>query len=441
MTPTFKQWIFQCKTSLLKPGLKDLNERYQQNLRHTNLRAFNLEGRWKLAKHAVKNVPYYADKYAGIAINKQENTELDFLKLPILTREEVRRNFKSFISGDINEKEFRGVATSGTTGASVRVLHDKRMSHIPLQWRVLNWWGILPSENKAFLYRFKRPLLKRIWNALLWWPTRRIFLAGTEMNDRNIGRFIRSYNKIRPSLIQGYVDVIYELALYLKDHNIKINPPKAVWVTAGPLSLQQREIMEAVYQAPVYDQYGSMEIMYVSAECKNQNGLHIFQDVVHMECVDEDNRPLPKGAWGKLLVTDLTNYAFPLIRYEIGDYGRLLDRSCSCGLPFELMDHVKGRQTDVLHTPSGNRLQSEYLGAVFDAYPNTVRSFQFCQAKDLSVELHYVRMNGKINQEVIEKVIEDIASQANGEISITPREVATIMDINGKVPLIIKAGN
>jgi len=442
MTPTFKKRLFNWKTNILKPGLAKLYRKYQKNLQKTQFHEYNFQKRKELIQHAVKNVPYYREKYKDLVArcNFVESEE-EFNRLPILSREEVHNHFALLISKDIKKSSHSKVSTSGTTGPSVTVLHDKRAPHTPLQWRVLNWWDIAPYENKAFLYRYPRSLFKRIWNTLLWWPTRRIFLAGTVMDDRHVHRFLSHFNQIKPSLIQGYVDVIYHLALYLKDHALKIYPPKAVWVTAGPLSTQQREIMEEVFKAPVYDQYGSMEIMYVSAECREQNGLHIFQDVVHVECVDEENQPLPKGAWGKLLVTDLTNYAFPLIRYEIGDYGRLLDRTCPCGLPFELMDHVKGRHTDVIHTPSGSRLQSEFLGAVFDDYPNTVRTFQFCQAKDLSVELHYVRMNGKVDEQVIQKVVQNIASEAKGEIEIRPREVATIMDINGKVPLIIKEGN
>jgi len=106
--------------------------------------------------------------------------------------------------------------------------------------------------------------------------------------------------------------------------------------------------MQEVFGAPVYDQYGTCENMWLSAECKQQNGMHMMSDIRHIEFVDENNDPVPDGEWGRILLTDLHNYAFPLIRYEIVYYGRDLPYSCNCGVKLSLMNNVKGHQSDVI---------------------------------------------------------------------------------------------
>ena len=442
MTERYRKRIFNLK---IRAVASDLYRKYlegEEHIRNADLNAWNLAERFRLVKHAYAQSQFYREFYDSRGVDLSALvSESDFRHLPVVTRTDLQNSFEKIKIAGAPKRGYRKLSTSGTSGHPITVLQDKSSPLMAMQLRLLNWWGIEPSANKAFVYRYPRPFFKRVLNTLMWWPTQRIFLAGTRMDRPDLSKFIRQFRTVKPDLIQGYVDVVHELALFLLDNEIKLPPPKAVWLTAGPLSANKRKRISEAFDAPVYDQYGSMEIPYIAAECRMQNGLHILQDIVHVECVDENYRPVPVGSWGKLLITDLSNRVFPLIRYEIGDYGRLMNSECTCNLPLPLMDHVKGRLTDVLKTPSGLRIKSDFLGSVFDEYPNSVRSYQFYQAKDFSVELYYVKNNGHIEDSVIPRVVEKIRSESNGEISITPREVSTIMDINGKVPLIILEGN
>tara|TARA_R110002049_G_scaffold261136_2_gene437243 strand:+ start:6360 stop:7733 length:1374 start_codon:yes stop_codon:yes gene_type:complete len=436
--PRLRKLIFQFKIKYLKPKLYRTSLENEQLQESGNLLDINFKKRKALVQHAIKNSVFYREKYAELQIDLSKlSCEEEFKRLPILTREELRDNFSKLVANSPKKEKFNKFYTSGSTGPAISVLQDTRRPLLPTQWRILKWWGIQPYENKAFVYRYPRTNLNTILNALIWWPTKRIFLTGSEMNHQNMNKFLVKFNRNKPTLLQGYVDLVYDFALYLKDHNLKIHSPKAVWVTSGPLSKQQRSTMQQVFKAPVYDQYGSTEIMYVSAECKEQNGLHIMQDLVHIECVDENNRNVPFNKWGKILLTDLHNYAFPLIRYEIGDYGRLLEKKCSCGLPFPLMDQVSGRLTDVIQTPSGIQLYGHYLNTIFDEFPEKIREYQIFQTKNYSVQLLYVPMNKEEIGAIISNVISNLKQKLNFEIDIKAIMVSKIEPINGKTPLII----
>ena len=277
----WKKLVFDFKTKLLNRKI------YQRHLDNEHLLApknaqglyeYNFNKRKELVEHAIKHSTYYKEKYGTLAIDPLKlNFEKDFEELPILTREELRANFEHIISDNVSKKDYYRISTSGSSGPAITVLHDKRVPSAPTQWRLLHWWGITPYEDKAFIYRYPRTILKKVFSTILWWPTKRIFLAGTEMDEDHMYKFVQAINKTKPTLIQGYTDVVYEFALFIVDNKLQIHAPKAVWVTSSPLTKQQRVTMQQAFGAPVYDQYGSTEVLYVAAECSEQKGLHIYK--------------------------------------------------------------------------------------------------------------------------------------------------------------------
>ncbi|CAM4197751.1 phenylacetate--CoA ligase family protein [Zobellia nedashkovskayae] len=439
MKNSFSKAVFSFKTKFVNRKLEDLHRETAANLQDDNLSDLNLKKRQTLVSHAIKNSAFYKNKYQEIGITKGGVlSEDDFLKLKPLTRTELRENFDSIRTDDVSKSIHRKASTSGSTGFPVSVLHDCRHPETPIRWRILDWWGVEPWENQAFIYRYKRPFFKRLRNSLLWWPTQRIFLAAADLNTKKLDKFIHDFNKIKPTLLQGYVDVVFEFALYLLDNDIKIHPPKMVWVTSAPLFEEQRELMEKAFGAPVCDQYGNTEILLIAAECPQQNGLHIMQDTVHIEFVDKDNRPVPPNTTGKILLTDLTNFAFPLIRYEIGDEGKYLEYSCKCGRPLRLMENVRGRQTVNIKTPSGLLIRGAHLMAMFDGHMKVFKEIQLRQEADFSVCIDYVpRMSNQEAKDAAEKMAELLKKRSRFEIKVGYRQIERIERTTTKTPLIV----
>ncbi|MUH35600.1 phenylacetate--CoA ligase family protein [Zobellia amurskyensis] len=438
MKNSFSKAVFSFKTKFVDPKLEELNRRTAANLQTEDLSDLNLKKRKALVNHAFTHSEFYKRKYQKFDFSEAGVSNDDFLKLPPLTREELRENFSDIKTKNVSESDHRKASTSGSTGFPISVLHDRRHPETPIRWRILDWWGIEPWENQAFVYRYKRPFLKRLRNSLLWWPTKRIFLAAADLNEEKLNKFVRAFNRIKPTLLQGYVDVIFEFALYLLDNNIKIHPPKMVWVTSAPLFEEQRKLMEKAFGAPVCDQYGNTEILLIAAECPEQNGLHIMQDTVHIEFVDENNQLVPANTNGKILLTDLTNYAFPLIRYEIGDEGKYLDHSCTCGIPLPLMDNVRGRQSMNIQTPSGLRIRGEHLMAMFNEYMTAFKEIQLRQETDYSVCINYVpRIAHKEAKDAAQKMVQMLKKRSRSEIEIKCNKIEHIERKTTKTPLIV----
>jgi phenylacetate-coenzyme A ligase PaaK-like adenylate-forming protein len=104
---------------------------------------------------------------------------------------------------------------------------------------------------------------------------------------------------------------------------------------------------------PPFNVYAATETGGIAAECHHHQGMHLFEDLVIPEVVDDHYRPVPPGHPGdRLLVTVLFSRTIPLIRYELTDRVRLATAACPCGLSFRLVEAIEGRTDDVLTLPA-----------------------------------------------------------------------------------------
>ena len=433
----FKKIVFQLKTKILQPKIFADHRAAIQTLKTENIAQLNFKRRHELVVHAYANSPFYKEKYKDHHLQLANLTEQDFTNLPVVTRDDLANNFERFVTVDHNIKRYNRVSSSGSTGRPVCVLQDPDYPYTTLQWRILSWWDVKPYENQAFIYRYKRPWFKRLANTILWWPTRRAFFAGSNMNLARAKHFASTINRIKPALLQGYVDVVYEFALFILDNNLKIHSPKMVWVTSAPLLENQRKLMEMAFGAPVCDQYGNTEVFTIAAECPEQRGLHVMHDAVFLEFVDDQHRPVEPGRTGKILITDLRNKLFPIIRYENGDRGRASTSVCPCGIPLPLMESVRGRQSVTLKTPSSLAVRSEHLALIVEQNIKQIREVQLFQRDDYTVEMRYVtNVDTDVSQEV-EALLIALKVKTRNEIPIEAKKVDAIEMKGSKKPLII----
>lgn len=126
---------------------------------------------------------------------------------------------------------------------------------------------------------------------------------------------------------------------------------KALLLTGEPWSESARQELEEGFQTRAYDFYGLSAVLgpVVAAQCLQQQGLHIQEDVVYAEIIDpQTEKNLASGQWGELVLSTLAKEAVPLLRYRTGDWARFIPQDCPCGLPFKRLEQVPGRIDDVL---------------------------------------------------------------------------------------------
>jgi phenylacetate-CoA ligase len=412
----------------------------QERLSRDELHTLQWIAKRDILRHAFDTVPFYRKRFAALGLHPDDiRTAEDWPLVPVLTRADIISAGDSLISSAVRRTRLRRVTTGGSSGVPVEVFHDREFPAETLSWRMLSWWGVPPGAHAAHAYRLTRSsALQRAGNFLLWWPTRRIWFDASQMTPSRVDRFMREYRRLRPALVLGYVGAVHHLARHISDRGLTVPAPTAVWVTAAPITAAARFEIAAAFGAPVYDQYGCSEIHSIAAQCARQEHLHIHADARAVEIISDENAAVEYGQVGRVVVTDLTNYVFPLLRYENGDRGQLASHSCECGNELPLMAPVQGRSSDVLWLSDGSAIAGEFLTTIFDDHPRAVRGFQVVQAPDLSITVRYVPSgSGDIIEQALAHVRQLLESRTQGTVAVRTEMVDEISSDRGKSRFVV----
>ena len=387
---------------------------------------------------AYNNSEFYNEKYKSKNFHPDDIKSINDLSLiPPLSKDELKSNIDKIICKNVNKNNLIKSSTGGSTGVPVSVYFDKNTPLEVFGWDLLKSWNLDISDNAGFLERYmpKNDFL----NKIMWFPTKRARLDCTFTNKKEMFSFYYKCIKIKPKYLEGYVGAIKEFSSFLIDNKLKLPSVKVVWTTSAPLSKSIRLHINKAFNCPVYDQYGCCEVYWLASECTKSNGLHYYDLYRHLEIVDDNYNLLPNGKEGNLLITDLLNESFPIIRYQNGDVVKKLKRTCDCGSNYPLIDQVKGREGDNLIFKDGSFISSEFMTTIFDDDPELVKEFQIIQKKDYSIMLNYVPQKNVVNfNKRLNKILLPINEKLkNHETIIFSKEVKKIPHNKGKIRYII----
>jgi phenylacetate-coenzyme A ligase PaaK-like adenylate-forming protein len=338
--------------------------RRQDRWTRQQIQAHQTEALRRLRDHAYAHSPFYQRFHQGL-----EGRPLH--ELPVLTKAMMMENFDDLVTdraihlADVErhldilrgDERFLGRywvnATSGSTGRRGLFLFNRSewvtvLASFLRSYEWLEGPSVLPPRIKVASIVSPTPWhMSRRGGATLearWLPTLRLFA-----NDP-VETMVRKLNSRQPQILGAYPSVARALASEQIAGRLRISP-RYVFTGAEVLTNEtRRRIEEAWGKGRLFDIYGATESGTLAAECDHHKGLHLFEDLVICEVVDQDNRPVPAGVYGdKLLITVLFGRTQPLIRYELSDNVRLAGRECPCGRPFALITDVQGRMEDILH--------------------------------------------------------------------------------------------
>ncbi|WP_375239821.1 phenylacetate--CoA ligase family protein [Aurantibacter sp.] len=408
------------------------------NLSIAEIEELNWKKRKDIIEFAYKNIPFYKEYYDDNNFSPQNLIEeQDWGKVPVLTKDKLRSNFDSLKNPKLKKKYFRLSTTGGSTGEPLKILFDTRVPLETIGWRVMKWWDINPWSNHVYVHRNTHKGISNLVNKLIWFPTLRGLLDSSSINGKSIESFVKRINKIKPKFIHGYVGAVEELAIYIEKNNLKVHKPEVIFLTSAPLSESTRLNIEKVFGSDVFDQYGCSEVFWLAAECKNKKGLHFNYDLRHIEFLDSNNKITKGNEYGKIVLTDLENRVFPLIRYENGDEGRFfIKKYCECGMNLPLIDKVKGRVSEFIRTESGIYVNGSFLTTLFDGFPDAIKAFQIIQNKDFSISVNVIPSDSYTNKcEVF--VVKEIKKAIKNEHFVSFNFVEEIKHDRGKTRYII----
>ena len=385
-----------------------------------------------LIDHIYLNVPYYRRIMNDLGLTPENFKSLqDLDKLPLLSKRDVRHHsYFDLFSRTHNKRQMLKVTTSGSTGEPFVVYADKFQLEVRFATtlRQLEWTGWRFGDKQIRLWHQKlgmTPLqtLREKFDAFL---LRRSFIPAFEISPKNLQHFIDKIRRVKPVLIDGYAESLNFLAGYLIENNIKGLKPKAVMSSAQILPDQTRSLIEKSLLTRVYDKYGSREFSGIAYECEENPKMHHVMDESYLLEILVDNRPAEIGEIGEIVITDLNNYSFPLVRFRIGDLAREVEQKpCSCGRSLRLIGEIQGRSQAIVLCADGTWLPGTFFAHFFKDYEYLIKHFQIIQDKKDEIVLNYVPGN-QFTFQGFEKMIAQLKKYLGANSNLSLLEVETI---------------
>lgn len=355
---------FVKKTNILTT-LKFLRE--SQYWEETKLYEYRFEKLKKLIEFAYRNVPYYKTLFNSIKLKPSDIKSLeDANKIPILTKDIVRREKMNLVAKNFNMKYVKKGKTGGTTGTPIIVYKDT--SNRSFTWasycRWYEWMGLEYGDKTATFWGARtvlsKSLMGRSINLTSNFLQNKLEINSFNMSESELPKFYRRLVRFKPVVLKGYLSALLNLADYIEKNSLERLQPKVLSSTTETLLPHNRMYLEKVFKAPIFDQYGCGELSAISYECSQHNGLHINQE--HMICEILDDRNLPiYNKTGHIIATDLDNYVMPFIRYENGDLATFSEIKCSCGVNQPLMNSIDGRTIDTIILKNGSKVHGVFF--------------------------------------------------------------------------------
>ncbi len=331
-----------------------------QHWSHQQLQDYQWEKLKQLLAHAYESCPYYTRVFDERGLTPDSFKSVDDLTLlPVLTKDLVFEHTEDILSTRFNRADLMKFTSGGTTGQQTTMYLNSESYNIKMAsaWRFQSWIGMQPCDKLAVFWPVsmdieEQPSFRtRIKEEYI---LRNLDLLVGSTTEEKMHYFYRELARFKPQFLKVFPVPLSQFAAWAEERSLPLQPVDAIITTGEPLYPDLRATIERKFGCPVFDMYGSREVGHTSAQCEENGGLHIAMETSVVEFLD-NNQPVQPGSKGELFITDLTNYGFPLLRYQISDFGRRVLEQCRCGRHLDLMSAGVGRVMDDFIGTDGRR--------------------------------------------------------------------------------------
>jgi len=284
-------------------------------------------------KYSYDNVTYYKKTFDSLNIDIKTVDALK--KIPILTKDIIRKNENDLISNEFKQCDLGKRNTGGSTGEPLEFYSDRYSgsNDNAHHWYLYSLMGyqkgdLILGGGGIFIEKelrdknifWKKNNKNNVWGEYSF--------SVLYITDTNIKYYIDKLLEIKPSILRGYPSFYDKLATYILDKNIKLNfKIKGINLTAEMCSEAQRINIEEAFSSVVYFEYGHTEICLY---CYTHDKSYIYKSSPiygYIEVLDEYGKDVSIGEIGSIIVTGFNNYGMPFIRYDTGDLGEVYYRN------------------------------------------------------------------------------------------------------------------
>ncbi|HMK45696.1 MAG TPA: phenylacetate--CoA ligase [Methanocella sp.] len=397
----------------------------------------------KTVGQVYNHVPFYQKEFKEADIKPFDLKTLDDLaRLPFTKKADLRDNYPFGMFAVPIGRVNRIHASSGTSGKSTVVGYTMKDLDVwaDLMARCFYMVGVRPGDvfqNAANYGLFTGGLGIHAGAERLGCT---VVPSGTGSTHKQI-EMIKDFGVKAMHCTPSYALYIAETC---KQMGIEpgILPLRIGLFGAEPWSANTRRELEKSFGIKAYDSYGLSEMMGpgVAFECKEQNGLHIWEDSFIVEILDKNNEQCAPGEKGELVLTTLCKEALPLIRYRTGDITAIMDEDCPCGRTSVKISKFFGRVDDMLIIRGLNVFPSQIEHVLMDM-PEVGEYFQVVLERvnhlddmTVKVEMSDRAFSGELGD--LQKVTNSVAKKLKEALNLRTKVVlvdrGTLPRVEGK---------
>jgi phenylacetate-CoA ligase len=355
-----------------------------------------------LVAHAYRTVPWYRRVFDDLKLDVERGIDSNqWRSLPLLTRRDIQDAHGDLHSTDPPPAHgpISTRMTGGSTGTpvTVRTTELAQRFWIAITLREYQWQdcdvsrklavirdqppGVADPPNGASLDTWGRATAGRL-------KTGPSVILGVRSTTAEQAAWLESE---RPAYLQAYPSIVHELARYCLARGLAFPELQCIYTFGEAINERLREVCRAAWNVEVLDSYSTSEVGHVAVQCRQGGSYHIQSEHLLVDVLDERDEPCLPGQVGRVVVTDLFNYAMPLLRYDIGDYAEV-GSPCPCGRNLPTLRRILGRQRNMFVLPNGEKywptLDSRLATVAAARLP--VRQFQAIQRSRAEIEARLV---------------------------------------------------
>jgi phenylacetate-CoA ligase len=414
-----------------------------------------------LLNHAAENVPFYRDALSSLDLKAADLRSIsDLQRLPIVSKSVFReRPLEHFLAQNIPAHRRLEWTTSGSTGEPFKFFLDRKMMPVVFASHLFydSWYGLKPFDRYVRIMAPPAPESDLLGNvpvaARLRYAIRsrlqRIYERSTQLrfsmfdvDEDRAEEIYRRIEQFRPKYLLGYTSTLATMANALERRNLRLSAPLAGVITiAETLTEDRKQAISAYFDAPIINRYGQREFKFWCAQScsESPDRFHVNTELVVWEVIRDDGEPAAPGELGRVVLTNLHNYAMPFIRYDTGDMAVAGTNSCACGRGFPVVEQLQGRSQEVVKTPSGKMINPVSLGQylfVSHGYVDAVKQYQLVVEKPDRARLLIVPATD-FGVHIQDRLRRDMGQLLGTDMTV---EVSIVKDIplekSGKRPII-----
>lgn len=306
-------------------------------------------------ERAATRVPFYRRAWAERRQRGDNSSWGQLENWDVLEKESVRANPLDFVADDLSPNKMFHDHTSGTTGTSLSLYMTKetvRQWYALFEARSRRWYGVTRHDRWAILGgQLVTPVSQKkppfwVWNSGL----NQLYMSSYHLTPQNIPAYIDALAKLGVRYILGYPSAVYTVAAEALRLGRQLTGIDVVILNAEPVYEYQREAISKAINCPVRATYGMAEIVAAAGECEHGR-LHQWPEAG----IIESGADVGDG-FSDLVCTGLMNADMPLIRYRVGDSGKVCHEQCECGRTLPVIDKISGRTDDILLGVDGQQV-------------------------------------------------------------------------------------